>query len=330
VPESGTSSPTKAFSQMLTQMLSGSLCHRNIVVVLCFESHFPQVLCNHIGKERERQLPLCIAKSKQPLLGRSLLQPLHTCLQVQQHHEKLQIEREEAAILKLQSSLPKICHPVLAVALKDCAFDADRALLMLRQFQSDAFDELALIRKRRRAEASRSSHEVFPDSGPGGDRGRRRRDSRHKHKKSSKSKKDKRKRSKQKHTQLSDSPDSGEEERALEFGSFGIIRESDYTLKKPEFAAWASEVQHIDIESLPRCVLPCVNERCFTAVRCDLPSRLPMHACQLGPTVQTTLSGVHGMNMDHVFFYMCPLPFCFLAYLMLCHPWCAHPREAVG
>lgn len=106
-------------------------------------------------------------------------------MQVKQHHEKLQQEREEAGIHKLQASLPKLCRPVLAVALKDCQFDAERALLMLRRFQSDAFDDLAVIhRKRRRLEASAKLHPADPDSASDDDRKRRR----HKHSSHDKSK----------------------------------------------------------------------------------------------------------------------------------------------
>ena len=185
-------------------------------------------------------------------------------MQVKQHHEKLQQEREEAGIHKLQASLPKLCRPVLAMALKDCQFDADRALLMLRQFQSDMFDDLAVIhRKRKRLEASAKHHRAEHDSDSGDDRKRRRhKSSSHvKSKKKSRHKEDKHKRSKHKHKHKkrrrsdsgSEGTDSGGEEEHLDFGAFGIIRESDYALKKPEFAAWASEVKHIDIESLPKC-----------------------------------------------------------------------------
>ena len=184
-------------------------------------------------------------------------------LQVKQHHDMLQQEREEAGIAKLQASLPKLCRPVLAMALKDCQFDAELALLMLRQFQSDAFDELATIhRKRRRIEAESSSKhrdERAADSDNDSDRQHKRSRDKSKHKKSSKRKDDKDKKSKHKHkrkrSHRSRSPalDSGSEEGPLEFGSFGIIREGDYALKKPEFAAWATEIKHIDIESLPKC-----------------------------------------------------------------------------
>jgi hypothetical protein len=192
-------------------------------------------------------------------------------LQVQQHHEKLQQERENAGIQKLQASLPKLCHPVLALALQDCGFDADRALLMLRQFQSDKFDNLALInRKRKRLQSlargfSPDSSEGTASEGPGNTP----RKHLHKHRKASKqsSKKDKKAskhkskhkhkgkhRSREKHKRRRRySTSDSEGEGPLEFGAFGIIRESDYALKKPEFSAWASEVKHIDIESLPRC-----------------------------------------------------------------------------
>lgn len=184
----------------------------------------------------------------------------------------LQAEKEEAGIAKLQASLPTLCQPVLALALKECNADADRALLMLRQFQSDMFDELATLhRRRRKLEAQNSGadergkserhrkHDRGQDSLP-----RRRHKSKSKHRdekgKRAKHKQSKDSKHKRKKRRRSDSDaesagagSSGSEEQALEFGSFGIIRESDYALKKPEFAAWASEIKKIDIESLPKC-----------------------------------------------------------------------------
>lgn len=73
--------------------------------------------------------------------------------------------------------------------------------------------------------------------------------------KKEKSKKDKHKKDKgRKRDRAEDRSPDGRPGR-LEFGSYGVMRESDYQLKRPEFTAWASEIKHIDIESLPRCVL---------------------------------------------------------------------------
>lgn len=191
-------------------------------------------------------------------------------MQVQQHHEQLQEELAESGIAKLQASLPKLCRPVLAVALQDCGMDAERALLMLRQFQSDAFDELAVIqRKRRKAEARKSRRPLAPESASDSDSDSRRRKKRHKRdrqkdsKSSKKHKKEKRKdhkshKKQRRRSRSVASESSGDEEHTLEFGSFGIIRESDYALKAAEFTAWAQAVHQIDVDSLPRCAAhPC-------------------------------------------------------------------------
>ena len=179
-------------------------------------------------------------------------------MQVQQHHAALQQEKETAGIQKLQASLPKLCRPVLALALQDCEFDAERALLMLRQFQSDTFDSLRDINRRRKRLEAHTARRAPPDdasdSGDSGSPRRKRSRSSHKHSKHKKSGKHKRHKDKHHKRRRRRSPRSGsEDDGALEFGAFGIIRESDYALKKPEFAAWATEVKHIDIESLPRC-----------------------------------------------------------------------------
>lgn len=213
-------------------------------------------------------------------------------MQVKKHHDKLQAEKEAAGIAKLQSTLPKLSKPVLAYALQDCQLDAERALLVLRQFQSEAFDELSAIHRRRkdlRAHASSRSKRRVSASPASGSDSESSEDRRHdrsrksKHKKSSKHSSEKRKKDKHKkhkhkkekrskRSRHSPRPHADDESpskhgRALEFGSFGIIRESDYSAKRPEFAAWASEVKQIDIESLPRCA--------------DLPgpSALPQHPC---------------------------------------------------
>eukprot|EP00892_Ulva_mutabilis_P000864 jgi/Ulvmu1/10779/UM069_0013.1 len=192
---------------------------------------------------------------------------------VKKHHDKLQAEKEAAGIAKLQATLPELSKPVLAYALQDSQLDAEKALLVLRQFQSESFDELSAIQRRRkdlRARGrgkSRRRTSVSPVSGSESESSedrRRERSRKSKHKKSSKhsrekSKKDKhRKHKKEKrskrsrHSPREDDDMPSKRGRPLEFGSFGIIREADYTAKRPEFAAWASEVKNIDIESLPR------------------------------------------------------------------------------
>jgi hypothetical protein len=86
-------------------------------------------------------------------------------LQVKKHHEKMQAEKEAAGIAKLQAALPKLSRAVLAFALQDCSTDAEKALLVLRQFQSDAFDQLAEIQRKRRDIRSRQQRASSDSSG---------------------------------------------------------------------------------------------------------------------------------------------------------------------
>jgi hypothetical protein len=192
-------------------------------------------------------------------------------VQVKKHHDKLQAEKEAAGIAKLHSAMPKLSRAVLAYALQDCAVDADKALLVLRQFQSEAFEKLADVQRKRRklrAKLERgSSPESSQTSGSSHEhrdkRSKRKSKSKHKHKSKSgkhktendstrsKEKKDRHKKRRKRARSREHSPST--EDRPLEFGSFGILRESDYHAKRPEFAAWASEVKHIDIEALSRC-----------------------------------------------------------------------------
>jgi hypothetical protein len=180
--------------------------------------------------------------------------------QVAKHHDKLQAEKEAAGIAKLQASLPKLCRPVLAMALQDSTLDADRALLLLRRFQSDMFNDLAALQQRRQR-LQDSLHVSPSDSSDSGDHKRRKRSKREKHRKEKKEKTSKHKHKKDKdkdrskrHKRKRDRSGSADEAAPgqLAFGSFGIIREADYTRMRPEFAAWASEAKHIDSEALPR------------------------------------------------------------------------------
>lgn len=85
-------------------------------------------------------------------------------VQVKKHHDKMQAEKEAAGIAKLQATLPKLSRAVLAFALQDCSTDAEKALLVLRQFQSDAFDQLADIQRKKRDMRSRQQRPSSSDS----------------------------------------------------------------------------------------------------------------------------------------------------------------------
>jgi hypothetical protein len=97
-------------------------------------------------------------------LGSELWTHYIVAVQVKKHHDKMQAEKEAAGIAKLQADLPKLSRAVLAYALQDCVTDAEKALLMLRQFQSDTFDELAEIQRKRRALKSRQQRASSSDS----------------------------------------------------------------------------------------------------------------------------------------------------------------------
>lgn len=83
---------------------------------------------------------------------------------MKKHHDKMQAEKEAAGISKLQAALPKVSRAVLAFALQDCSADAEKALLVLRQFQSDAFDQLAEIQRKRRDVKNRQQRASSSDS----------------------------------------------------------------------------------------------------------------------------------------------------------------------
>jgi hypothetical protein len=76
----------------------------------------------------------------------------------------MQAEKEAAGIAKLQAALPKLSRAVLAFALQDCMTDAEKALLVLRQFQSDAFDQLAEIQRKKRDLRNRHHRGTSSDS----------------------------------------------------------------------------------------------------------------------------------------------------------------------
>jgi hypothetical protein len=76
--------------------------------------------------------------------------------QVAKHMDKLQQEKEHKAAEKLQALMPQLGPSVRALALQECQWDIDRAVLLLRRFSVAHSDELRVLQKvraRRRARA---------------------------------------------------------------------------------------------------------------------------------------------------------------------------------
>jgi len=207
---------------------------------------------------------------------------------VQKHIEKLQAEKEAAALEQLSALMPGVGPQVRVLALKEAQFSVDAAVNLLRAFQTQNDEQLKAIQKRRKkikeaeaeavakaeAEAeesssssssddsssSDSSDDSGSDSDSDGGKGKRKRGS---SKKSSKKSKKKRKRSKKDKKDSRDKKkrkkDKGKDKAAPKtltnsdnFGKFGIIRETDAAAKRSEFTLWALEVKKVDVETLQR------------------------------------------------------------------------------
>jgi hypothetical protein len=75
-------------------------------------------------------------------------------MQVQKHREKVQQEKEDAAVEKLASLMPQMGGMVRALALTKTNWDVESALSMLRQFQVACLDKLNAVTKVRGTDAS--------------------------------------------------------------------------------------------------------------------------------------------------------------------------------
>jgi hypothetical protein len=178
---------------------------------------------------------------------------------VAKHAEKQQLEREQRAMSKLQLLVPQLGTAVLNLALQECNWNEEHAVVMLRRFQAAKAPELGPLLKERQRQLTKQAAPSASDSdsgssgsSDGGDR--RRRSSKSKSKKrsrdkhSKKSKKDKHgkkaKKDKDKHRGPSKQQDA--------YGKYGIIRETDMHSKRSEFILWAVECKGVDIEVLPK------------------------------------------------------------------------------
>lgn len=66
---------------------------------------------------------------------------------MQKHFEKLQQEKEDAAMSKLQSLMPQLGSIVRDLALKEVDWNVDKAALLLRRFQVSNASKLTLLQK---------------------------------------------------------------------------------------------------------------------------------------------------------------------------------------
>eukprot|EP00877_Chromochloris_zofingiensis_P010773 jgi/Chrzof1/594/Cz01g21190.t1 len=182
---------------------------------------------------------------------------------VQKHLEKLQQEKEVAALEKLAALMPQMGSMVRALALAECGWDVDEALGMLRQFQVSHLDKLDALSKKRKKlleavdEAAAAGTE---DDGPSSsdadsDDSADKPSRKHKQKRSSKeSKKHKHSKSKKARKEKADKHKRRKPEAAPEHAEhrFGIIRESDMAAKRSEFMLWAMDEKKADVEALQK------------------------------------------------------------------------------
>ena len=211
---------------------------------------------------------------------------------VAKHIDKLQKEKEQRGMDKLGLMLPQLSAATHAIALQECNWDEEKAVSMLRLFVDTKSEELHKLDKERRRyikKATEKKSVARRDSSGGGSGGsdsdsedggssssseedrkkskKRSRDSksdRHKGKdkkrrkekeKASRRKSSKRHRKEKKAVKREDSKRSGGDKskpKEYEYGKFGVIRETDFYAKRPEFMLWALEVKKVDVESLPR------------------------------------------------------------------------------
>lgn len=206
---------------------------------------------------------------------------------VQKHAEKMAAEKETQALEKLNALLPQIGLAAKVHALQETQWNVDEALMMLRRFLSANMEKLSALHKKRKrlqaeghakAGSGQSSDESSDDERQGSsssssgsedsaDEGRKKarsksrdrsksrervkkRSSKDKKKHSSKSKKKKR----SKHKERKERKASKKEVVSVggDYGKFGIIRETDFFAKRPEFILWAMEVKGVEVDLMPK------------------------------------------------------------------------------
>ncbi|KAG2442705.1 hypothetical protein HXX76_002788 [Chlamydomonas incerta] len=193
---------------------------------------------------------------------------------VQQHAEKMALEKEQNALQKLAVLLPQLGFFSRLMALRETDWDVDRALLLLRRFVAENDLKLKVIHKKRKKvqrdiekeeepSSSGGSGSSGDDSGSdsgsgsdsdGGERKKRRRDKDRKRSSSGKKKRGKDKEKDKKKKRGKDKDKGKATVKTLthseDFGKYGIIREADAYAKRNEFILWALEVKKVDVENL--------------------------------------------------------------------------------
>ncbi|KFM23580.1 hypothetical protein F751_2839 [Auxenochlorella protothecoides] len=158
---------------------------------------------------------------------------------VAKHLDKLQKNKEDAAVAKLKALMPHVGPVAREMALQECGWDTERALALLRKFALSNAQELSTIQKVVKSDDDNRRSKKHGKSS------KKRDGKRHSSSKSKKKHKHKRSRS-----GSEDRPPKGAV--GSEYGKHGIIRETDMYAKRPEFMLWAIEVKKIDVEIMPK------------------------------------------------------------------------------
>lgn len=72
---------------------------------------------------------------------------LPSFVQVAKHLDKLQKNKEDAAVAKLKALMPHVGPVAREMALQECGWDTERALALLRKFALSNAQELSTIQK---------------------------------------------------------------------------------------------------------------------------------------------------------------------------------------
>lgn len=181
---------------------------------------------------------------------------------VLRHAEKLQQEKEEAALRQLADALPNLGTKVKVVALTQMDWEVNETIDLLRHFCAANVDKLRELHKKRRrlskdldkpgpsvrAVASDSEGNSSDSESSSDEEGRQRSKPK---KPTKKHKKSKKRKQKHKHKSKPKAGNTGLSHSDM-YGKYGIIRETDYHSRRPEFALWAMEVKNIDVDAMPK------------------------------------------------------------------------------
>lgn len=163
---------------------------------------------------------------------------------VQKHTERLQKEKEEAAMSQIKVELPSVSPAVLALALQEANWEVVPAVQLVQLFISVQGVQVAklqkVLQKGQRQKPTEGTNLVENSSSESEENERKR-----KKKRSGKEKASKKKR---KH----DDEEKGKLTNTERFGKYGIVRETDFERFRSEFVMWAAEAKSINVEILPK------------------------------------------------------------------------------